>query len=120
MVANLRYFDMKTFQLLSPFFLFVLISCSGDSSEIYLSSLKCEYLSNPLAVESLNPRLSWKIETDDENAYNVKQEAYQVLVASSVEKLSEDKADLWNSGKLESDQNSHIIYQGKNLKSQQK
>jgi alpha-L-rhamnosidase len=64
--------------------------------------------------------LSWKIETDDENAYNVKQEAYQVLVASSVEKLSEDKADLWNSGKLESDQNSHIIYQGKNLKSQQK
>ena len=109
---------MKTLALILPLIFSILISCSGNITEIKIGSLKCDYLSNPLAVESLQPQLSWKMHAVDENTYNIKQEAYQILVATSPENLTEEKADLWNSGKIKSDLISHIVYEGKNLKSQ--
>ncbi|MCK5676491.1 MAG: family 78 glycoside hydrolase catalytic domain, partial [Verrucomicrobia bacterium] len=39
-----------------------------------------------------------------------------VLVASSAEILAEDKGDLWDSGKCESDRTTHIAYGGKGLR----
>ena len=49
----------------------------------------------------------------------VKQRAYQVLVASSPELLKTDRGDLWDSGKVESDQSVHVEYTGKPLGSRQ-
>ena len=45
------------------------------------------------------------------------QTAYQVLVASSEELLKKDKGDLWDSGKVESDQSIQVEYAGKPLES---
>ena len=39
--------------------------------------------------------------------------AYQILVATSTDKLNEEQADLWNSGKIQSDASQGIVYQGK-------
>jgi len=47
----------------------------------------------------------------------VRQTAYQILVASSEELLKDGKADLWDSGKVESDQSIHLEYHGKPLES---
>ena len=49
----------------------------------------------------------------------VSQHAYQVLVASSPEMLKADQGDLWDSGKVESDQSVHVEYSGKPLGSRQ-
>ncbi len=84
----------------------------GDIKPIFL---KCEYLINPLGIDIVDPRLSWVLESDKRNK---KQTAYHILVASNEEILNEDRGDLWDSGKVITDESTHIIYQGKELKSQ--
>jgi alpha-L-rhamnosidase len=59
--------------------------------------LSIEYLSNPVGIDVEEPRFSWTIQSK-EKGFN--QSAYQVLVASSPEKLNEESADIWNSGKV--------------------
>ena len=70
-----------------------------------VTNLRCEYLNNPLGIDVARPRLSWVIESTRRGA---RQTAYQVLVASSQEQLKQDKGDLWDSGKVESDQSVHV------------
>ena len=65
-------------------------------------------------MENKRPGLSWEIFTDQQN---VKQEAFQVLVASSREKLNIDDADIWNPGVIKSSQSIQIKYDGKALES---
>ena len=97
-----------------------LFSIPNEGVEIKIKELKCEYLSNPLGIDVAAPRLSWKMEAASIKVFNQKQVAYQLLVASSPDQLTEAKADLWNSGKIISDANTQIVYQGKPLTSQQK
>jgi alpha-L-rhamnosidase len=47
----------------------------------------------------------------------VRQTAYRILVAGDEKLLKEGKADLWDSGKVESDQSVHVEYKGKALES---
>ena len=77
-------------------------------------ALKCEYLENPLGVDVNQPRLSWVVETERRG---YKQTAYQVLVASKEDKLAAGKADLWDSGKVDSNQSLNILYNGTALSS---
>ena len=53
-----------------------------------------------------NPVFSWKTKTTRPQT----QSAYQILVASSVEKIEANKGDLWDSGKVESTQKSGIPF----------
>ncbi|GLB49608.1 alpha-L-rhamnosidase [Neptunitalea lumnitzerae] len=76
-------------------------------------ALKCEILDNPLGIDVLNPRLSWQLFASENNVY---QEGYQILVASSEEKLNHNQVDLWDSGKVASDNSIHVKYAGKPLK----
>ena len=48
-----------------------------------------------------------------------RQTAYQILVASSAERLANDQGDLWDSGQVESDETIHIPYAGQRLRSSQ-
>jgi len=84
-----------------------------------LTSLRCEYLENPLGIDVAKPRLSWVIEEGKQKpeSRGQKQTAYQVLVASSEKLLKTDKGDLWDSGKAASDQSIHIEYAGRPLAS---
>ena len=79
--------------------------------------LRCEYLENPLGIDVVEPRLSWELRATDENAHGLRQNAYQVQVASSADLLASDKPDLWDSGKVESDETVGIVYGGKRLAS---
>ncbi|MDN3594819.1 glycoside hydrolase family 78 protein [Zunongwangia endophytica] len=83
-------------------------------SGIQLQELECEMLKNPLGIDVITPRLSWKIKTEESQ---VMQKAYHILVSSSPEKLAKDNADLWDSGKINSDESINITYQGKELDS---
>lgn len=79
-------------------------------------NLRCEYLRNPLGIDVPDPRLTWAL-TVDKPIRGEKQTAYRILVASSEAHLKADKADLWDSGKVQSDQTLHVAYTGKPLRS---
>lgn len=75
-------------------------------------NLKTEYKDNPVTDE-LEPRLSWELHSAIRGQ---EQTAYQLIVASSPALLNERSANLWNSGKLKSNETNQIVYKGKNLK----
>ncbi len=79
--------------------------------------LRCEYRQNPLGIDVTEPRLSWRIAAADPNARGVRQAAYRVIAASSEAGLRGDKGDLWDSGRLASDQSTQVPYKGKPLSS---
>src|ERR1035437_310177 len=79
--------------------------------------LRCEYLDNPLGIDTPQPRLSWVLESTQRAE---KQTAYQILAASSEALLKSDTGDLWDTGKVASDQTLHIVYASKPLASSQR
>jgi alpha-L-rhamnosidase len=78
-------------------------------------NLKINHTVAPLGLDDQMPLLGWQI-----SGVNTIQSAYQILVATSAELLNEIDADIWNSGKVYSEQSQHIPYNGKELKSSQK
>jgi len=88
---------------------------SALAADLQVRDLRCEYLENPLGIDTAHPRLSWKLQT---NQRNTKQAAYQLLVADSRENLDQEIGDLWDTSKVESDQSLNVTYQGKKLGSQ--
>jgi alpha-L-rhamnosidase len=97
----------------------VLLSCVFLSSAfleetIHIDRLSCEYRIDPLGIDTPRPRLSWTLSSSIRGQF---QTAFQILVASSENKLNESDADLWNSGKIISRQSLNIEYVGKELES---
>jgi alpha-L-rhamnosidase len=78
------------------------------------TALKTEFLENPLGIDTANPRFLWIVEDPIPGA---KQTAYQLQAASSAEKLAKGEADLWDSGKVASDETLGIEYGGPALPS---
>jgi alpha-L-rhamnosidase len=77
-----------------------------------VDDLRCEYLRDPLGIDVIKPRLSWKMNKEVNGA---KQTAYRIMVASDDELLIHNTPDLWDSGKMESGQSVQVEYQGKPL-----
>src|SRR5690242_6143822 len=71
-----------------------------DAQKITAVNLRCEYIDNPLGINATTPRLSWEISGEGRD---IVQTAYQVLVASSREKLDREEGDRWDSKKINSD-----------------
>ena len=85
---------------------------SSGVGQISPVNLRCEYLVDPLGVGVVKPRLSWKLESSQRVQ---KQSGYRLLVAISFEKLDSNVGDLWGSGKVQSDQSIHLVYNGREL-----
>src|SRR5262249_47403737 len=69
---------------------------------------------NPLALETPAPRFSWQLPAQFPGAT---QTAYRLVVASTEALLDKDQPDLWDSGKVASDQCLQVPYAGKPLTS---
>jgi alpha-L-rhamnosidase len=67
-----------------------------------ITHLRTETLENPLGLDALPPRLSWRMETDRKGA---KQTAYQIVGRIG-------NSPHWDSGRVESSQSTHILYGG--------
>jgi len=89
---------------------------AGALNATTVGALRCEMLDNPLGIDTSHPRLSWIQESTERGA---KQTAWQVVAASSPDQLDPGKCDLWDSGKVETDQSIHVRYAGKLLPSRQ-
>ena len=97
-------------------FLFCLLTTFISNGQIAAEHLTCEMTENPLAVQK-QPRLSWQLVSKE---FNTSQIGYQILVASSEEKLKNDDGNMWNSGRVNSSKNLHIPYVGSPLKPETK
>ena len=87
---------------------------------------RCEYRTDPLGIDELAPRFSWRIQATDRSmsrsTYRTVdrdqyQSAYRVLVSSSRAGLDAEVGDKWDSGKVASDANNGIAYAGAPLRS---
>jgi alpha-L-rhamnosidase len=85
-----------------------------DLSPVRLYALTCEHLQNPVGIGNQQPRLSWKIRSDRTGEV---QTAWQVRAASSSSGLNTNPPDLWDSGKIVSDQSVLVPWAGKPLAS---
>ena len=75
--------------------------------DVSVVNLRVENLKKPIGIDTAEPRFSWQITSDKQN---VRQTAYQIIV-------SDNKGEVWNTGKVESDQQLWIQYAGKQLQS---
>jgi alpha-L-rhamnosidase len=88
-------------------------AASGDSP-VRVVRLRCEYRVDPLGIDVAKPRLDWVLESPRRGE---RQAAYQVLAARTEEVLAAGRGDLWDSGRVESDRSTHVVYGGADLKS---
>ncbi|MBD2867003.1 alpha-L-rhamnosidase [Paenibacillus arenilitoris] len=80
-----------------------------------IAKLQVEYMENPIAVDKERPRFSWGFAPAKERGLS--QSAYQIVVASAEEKLADGAADVWDSGKVRSNRNRNVAYEGPALQS---
>lgn len=92
----------------------VLFSCLYASATIRVVELQMQSLTNPFGIETATPDFSWQWQTDRRGSLQI---AYQVLVASSKEKLQQGVGDVWNTGKVNSDEQRYVAFKGKSLQS---
>ena len=71
--------------------------------------LRIDNLKTPLGIDDPAPRFSWQLQ---DPARGAKQTAYEVLVASSEELLRQGKADVWDSGRIDSSESLNVRYKG--------
>ena len=82
-----------------------------------VDNLICEYKINPIAVDAANPRLSWKLITQDRN---IQQTYYEIRVGTNAVSLTKGQDLIWTSGKVPSDESAHVYYGGPMLTSREK
>lgn len=100
-----------------PVFFFLLSAllsnCTGHQS-LMVSNLRCEYLVNPMGMDQPQPRFSWEIVSKERS---VVQSTYRIFISDDPEILRTGHGDIWDSGKIDSNQSVNIEYTGPQLQS---
>ncbi|MBE9461495.1 family 78 glycoside hydrolase catalytic domain [Dyadobacter subterraneus] len=92
----------------------LLFPAAAICADLLTDKLTCEYIENPLGIDTAIPRLSWTLRADERGA---KQSAYEIIISDNATGILAGKGNYWESGKVVSNQSLHINYQGKLLKS---
>lgn len=81
--------------------------------------LRTEYRDNPMGLDAVQPRFSWKIRSDDRG---ITQYSYQIVVCKvdDIVCMSLAKDIVWNTGTVFSKESQRIRYQGECLESRQR
>jgi len=89
---------------------------AASGADMMPTGLKCDSLVNPLGIDTANPLLSWKLQ---DRSWGAKQTAYEIMV-SSKPGGSGTKPDVWDSGRVASEQSVGIPYTGPRLEAQKR
>lgn len=109
-MGNIFFRVINTKLLLVCFLLLAFHSLFAQKLKV--ENLQCEYLSNPLGVESAAPKLSWHIIAAERNTI---QTAYRILVSDNPASLKNNMGNTWDSKKVLSDKSIQVLYAGKKL-----
>ncbi len=88
--------------------IFLLCSYISKTTRMTIQNLRCEYLYNPVGVDTEHPRFTWQLTAETSG---VKLRACQILVGRDSAKVAEGKADFWNSGSIKTSA-LPIVYSG--------
>jgi alpha-L-rhamnosidase len=80
----------------------------SSPAAVRVEDLRCEHLDNPTGIGFRQPRLSWKLLSAGPDE---RQTAYQIRAGAA----ANGTPDLWDSGKITSDQSVLVPWQGKSL-----
>jgi alpha-L-rhamnosidase len=94
----------------------IVLNLSTFAQKLAVIDLKVEHLSNPLAIETEIPRLSWKITSTEKNT---QQAEYEIRVGTNQISLNKDKDLVWKH-RASTDQSVLIDYAGSPLQSKKK
>ncbi len=89
----------------------------AESGNLKVVGLNCEYATNPIGLDVQSPRLGWSIESGQRGLL---QTSYQIMVSNSLEELSINHANIWDSGKINTGSSTGISYKGPELSSRQR
>jgi len=95
--------------LLIPAVFFLLASCQKTTDKCIPVQLQCEYMVNPIGMDSPHPRLKWKL---DDRRPGANQSAYELIAGTDSTDVANGSGDMWNSGKV-SDASMLVSYEGK-------
>lgn len=73
------------------------------------TGLLMDLMEQPFGISTEHPSMSWIVNDADANEV---QTAYQILVADSQAKIDADQGNIWDSGKIESNESSNALYAG--------
>ena len=96
-------------------FAIVLLAVASSSQDLAVKDLTCDHKVNPLGIDNVSPGFSWKLSG---SGNSIMQTAYSLRVSTD-RKFQSDKI-VWQTGKVESDQSIHLVYNGNELKSGQR
>jgi len=85
-----------------------------DLSVLRAVELRCDSMVDPLGVDSAPPRLSWKLQGD--GTRGLRQGARQIVVATTLDRLLADRGDVWDSGRVASNEQLYVPYGGPALR----
>ena len=72
---------MKFFSLM-----FIMILCIHvQAASLQPVALTCEYIENPLGIDTKTPRLSWNFTSNERNQF---QSAYEIIVSDNIKDIS--------------------------------
>jgi alpha-L-rhamnosidase len=97
----------------------ILLAAGSAFAGILPADLRCESKVSPLGLSETSPRLSWRDAATLPGERGQYQSAYQIQVASSLQVLTNNQGDLWDTGKLATNRTSQIVYAGSTLASHQ-
>ena len=106
-------FSLAIFSLLSCVLSIPVLAFDGNVP----AHLLCEGMQEPLGIDVSHPQLSWQLQDSRRGA---RQSAYEIRVASSTEALAQDHADVWDSGRVDSDQSVNVSYSGPAVESRRR
>lgn len=114
---------MKTHRFLTLAFAIATAAFSsahaGAKASLSAVHPRCEGMESPAGIDVTAPRFGWQLQATEPTARGLRQTSWQVLAASSSELLAKDQGDLWDSGKVDSNETRSNLYQGKPLASSQ-
>jgi alpha-L-rhamnosidase len=102
---------------LLTFGMLVLFAIALHAQDLSVDKLSCNYRTNPLGVDALNPTLGWQLVSSQKN---VLQTASRILVADDAALLAKNIGNAWDSKKILSSSSTQIKYAGKVLVSAKK
>lgn len=86
----------------------------GQTGKLNPANLSCEFIENPLGIETNKPRFGWTFTSTERNQF---QTAYEILVSDNTLSIQESRGDIWSSGKILNADQAHIEFKGTPLKS---
>ncbi|NJM16479.1 MAG: hypothetical protein HC896_14850 [Bacteroidales bacterium] len=106
---------MKHLLLVALSTLLALNGCKAPlNNNIQVQNLSCEHTLDPIGIDTKTPRFAWQITSTEKNK---SQTAYQVLIATSLNSLQKHNADVFDTKKVASGQQTNVVFDKIDLKS---